>query len=167
MRSIRRQEPEPHPEPALPPRHRLYRPPPRAGGSVPIPCQPPTPVRDNPRITVHFTPTSGSPGRNGRGLVRHHREASHPPRQLVLRQRTDNQNLADHHRLEPATLSRAWEGVSGMTPPAAAIMQVLADQMTAKYLFVGADLGVFEALADGVLDRDQLQERLIIPGHSL
>ena len=61
-------------------------------------------VRDwlaaNPRIHVHFTPTSGSLAEPGRGLVRHHRTPSHPPRQLHLRPRPDDQDPRLHHRLE-------------------------------------------------------------------
>ena len=38
----------------------------------------------------------------GRGLVRHHRTPSHPPRQLPLRPRPDDQDPSLHHRLEPA-----------------------------------------------------------------
>ena len=37
----------------------------------------------------------------GRGLVRHHRTPSHPPRQLHLRPRPDDQDPGLHHRLEP------------------------------------------------------------------
>ena len=54
-----------------------------------------------------------------------------------------------------------------MTGSAAAVMQVLAHHMAAKYLFVAADLGVFEALAGGPVASDELRERLGVPGHSL
>ena len=40
--------------------------------------------------------------RPGRGLVRHHRTPGHPPRQLHLGQRPDDQDPRLHHRLEPA-----------------------------------------------------------------
>src|SRR5688572_24189185 len=46
-------------------------------------------------------------------------------------------------------------------------MQVLAHHMTAKYLFVAADLGVFEALAGGPVASEELRERLGVPGHRL
>ena len=61
-------------------------------------------VRDwlaaNPRIHVHFTPTSGVVAEPGRGLVRHHRTPSHPPRHLRLRPRPQRQDPRLHRRLE-------------------------------------------------------------------
>ncbi|MFI1195143.1 hypothetical protein ACH4T9_18030 [Micromonospora sp. NPDC020750] len=41
----------------------------------------------NPRITMHFTPTSGSWMNMVENLLRHHRPPSHPPRHLHQRQR--------------------------------------------------------------------------------
>ena len=54
-----------------------------------------------------------------------------------------------------------------MSSSPAAIMQVLAGHMTAKYLFVAAELGVFDVLADGAIDRKEVQRRLDVPEHSL
>src|SRR5829696_2071622 len=55
-------------------------------------------LRANPRIQVHFTPTSAS--WPGRGLVRHHRTPSHPARRLPLCPRPDDQDPGLHRRLE-------------------------------------------------------------------
>ena len=61
-------------------------------------------VRDwlaaNPRIHVHFTPTSRVLAEPGRGLVRHHRTPGHPPRHLRLRQGPQRQDPRLHRRLE-------------------------------------------------------------------
>lgn len=54
-----------------------------------------------------------------------------------------------------------------MSQSAGAIMQVLAGHMTAKYLFVAAEVGVFEMLADGPVERQEAQRRLDLPEHSL
>jgi transposase len=54
----------------------------------------------NPRIHVHFTPTSGSWLKSGRGLVRDHRTPGHPPRHLRLGPRADDQDPDLHQRLE-------------------------------------------------------------------
>ena len=53
-----------------------------------------------PRIQVHFTPTSGVLVEPGRGLVWHHRTASHPPWRLPLGARPDDQDPGLHRRLE-------------------------------------------------------------------
>ena len=47
----------------------------------------------NPRIHVHFTPTSRVLDEPGRGLVRHHRTPSHPPRHLRLRHATSTTKI--------------------------------------------------------------------------
>src|SRR5688572_5787680 len=54
-----------------------------------------------------------------------------------------------------------------MGPSADAVMQLLAGHMTAKFVFVATELGVFEILADGACDRRELQRRLDVPDHSL
>ena len=54
-----------------------------------------------------------------------------------------------------------------MDPSAGAVMQLLAGHMTAKFVFVAAELGVFEILADGARNRRELQRRLDVPDHSL
>ena len=38
----------------------------------------------NPRITMHFTPTSWVVAEHGRDLLRHHHPTGHPPRNLHL-----------------------------------------------------------------------------------
>jgi len=54
----------------------------------------------NPRIQVHFTPTSRVMAEPGRGLVRNHRAPSHSPRHLPLRPRPHDQDPSIHRRLE-------------------------------------------------------------------
>jgi transposase len=54
----------------------------------------------NPRIHIHFTPTSGVLVEPGGGLVLHHRKAGHPPRQLPLRPRPHDQDPGLHQRVE-------------------------------------------------------------------
>jgi transposase len=63
------------------------------------------PVRDclaeNPRVKVHFTPTSAL-WIPRRGLVFNHRTPNHPPRHLPQRRRADRGHQGLHQRLEPA-----------------------------------------------------------------
>jgi hypothetical protein len=54
----------------------------------------------NPRITLHFTPTSGSWLNMERDLLRHHHPPGHPPRHLHLRQGPHRQDRGIHRRLE-------------------------------------------------------------------
>ena len=57
-------------------------------------------LANNPRITMHYTPTSGSWLNHGRDLLRDHHPPSHPPRHLHLRQRPHRRHRDLHRRLE-------------------------------------------------------------------
>jgi len=54
----------------------------------------------NPRIQLHFTPTSGLLAEPGRGLLRDHHPPSHPARHLHQRQRPHRRRRDLHRRLE-------------------------------------------------------------------
>jgi hypothetical protein len=53
-----------------------------------------------PRIHIHFTPDLRIMAESGRGLVRHHRRPSHPPRRVSLRPRPHDQDPNLYQRLE-------------------------------------------------------------------
>ena len=59
-------------------------------------------LADNPRIHVHFTPTSGSWLNLVEVWFARHRTAGHPTRHLHLRGRPQHQDPGLHHRLEQA-----------------------------------------------------------------
>ena len=54
----------------------------------------------NRRITLHFTPTSGSSAQYGRDLLRHHHPPGHSPRHLHQRQGPHHRDRDLHLRLE-------------------------------------------------------------------
>ncbi len=54
----------------------------------------------NPRITLHFTPTSGLLAQPRRGVLRHHHPPGDPPRILRQRQRTRRRDQHLHRGLE-------------------------------------------------------------------
>ena len=54
----------------------------------------------NPRITLHFTPTSRIVAEPGGDLLRDHHPPSHPPRHLRLGPRADRGDHRVHRRLE-------------------------------------------------------------------
>ena len=55
---------------------------------------------ENPRITLHFTPTSCSWLNMVRDLLRHHHPPGHPPRHLPLRQGPHRRHRRLHRRLQ-------------------------------------------------------------------
>jgi hypothetical protein len=57
-------------------------------------------LKRHPRITRHFTPTSGSWLNMLRNFLRHHHPPGHPPRQLHQRQRPHHHDPPLHRRLE-------------------------------------------------------------------
>ena len=59
-------------------------------------------LANNPRITMHYTPTSRVVAQSRRGLLRDHHPAGHPPRHLHLRQRPHHRHRDFHRRLERA-----------------------------------------------------------------
>ena len=61
-----------------------------------------------PPVHVHFTPTSRVLDEPRRGLVRHHRTPSHPPRHLQLGQRPQRQDPRLHRRLERPRHPFVW-----------------------------------------------------------